>query len=155
MKLFLFLLYSWESFSMSKKHVSVRGKMFFYLPYTSNLIATESIYSLCSYQHKKPIKYVSLVMSILPFFFFFNEMTRTAANEAQLGKSVESASSVHVLSVKNWVTPSSSQAFDFQGECRDGSCMCFCTLNLWKFCYFAILGGFICLSTLKTARIIW
>lgn len=53
-------------------------------------------------------------MSILPFFFFFlNELTRNAANEAQLGKSVESASLVHVISIKNWVTPSSSRAFDF------------------------------------------
>jgi len=53
---------------MSKKHVSVWVKMFFYLPYISSLISARSIYS-CSYQHKKPIKCVSMEMSVLHFFF--------------------------------------------------------------------------------------
>lgn len=70
----------------------------FYLPYISVLIAIKSIYSLCSYQHKKPIKYVSLEISIFLFklLFIFNDMSN-AANETQLSKA-ESASSVRVLS---------------------------------------------------------
>lgn len=56
----------------------------------SDLMATKSIYSLCSYQHTESFLYILLVMRELLFKFFFNhEMTRNAANEAQLGKSVE------------------------------------------------------------------
>lgn len=51
--------------------------------------------------------------------FFYNEITRNAANEAQLGKSVVSASSVHVLLTGEEL--SSSCAFDFQQQYRDGS----------------------------------
>lgn len=78
-------------------------------------------------------------------------MTRNAANEAQLGNSVENASSVHVLGIKNWDTSSSSQAFGFQCQCSDGSLYS----ESLKICYSAFLGGFIRLCTLKTARVIW
>lgn len=64
----------------------------------SDLIATKSIYSLCSYQHTKSFLYILLVMRKLHLFFFLNnEMTRNAANEAQPGKSVVRSSSTRVL----------------------------------------------------------
>lgn len=62
----------------------------------SDLIATKSIYSLCSYQHTESFLYILLVMRKL-HFFFNNEMTRNAANEAQPGKSVVRSSSTCVL----------------------------------------------------------
>lgn len=97
----------------------VSGEKWFFT-YISNLIATKSIYSLCSYQHMEPFIYILLVMTILLFkIFFYNEITRNAANEAQLGKSVVSASSVHVLLTGEEL--SSSCAFDFQQQYRDGS----------------------------------
>lgn len=72
--------------------------------------------------------------------FFYNEITRNAANEAQLGKSVVSASSVPVLLTGEEL--SSSCAFDFQQQYRDGSWVCSHTLNLWKFATLQVLGLF-------------
>lgn len=73
--------------------------------------------------------------------FFNNEMTRIAANEAQLGKSVVSASSVHVLLTCEELSSSHfPAAFDFQQQGRDGSCVCSHTLNLWKFATLQISG---------------
>lgn len=68
-KLFLFISYSLESLAMLRD-LFVSGEKWFFT-YISNLIATKSIYSLCSYQHMEPFIYILLVMTILLFKFFF------------------------------------------------------------------------------------
>lgn len=106
----------------------VSGEKWFFT-YILDLIVTKSIYSLRSYQHSEPFLQILLVMRKLLFKSIFNnEITRIAANEAQLGKSVVSASSVHVLLTCEEL--SSSHAFDFQQQGRDGSCVRSHTLNL-------------------------